>query len=105
VTNQTFASVTDFVDREHDSWLGIVIVVADGYTPRNELRIVVTEWEVVGLHWVIIDGSAHDVILADGALSEVFDAKQGNRADACPRRQGQNKGSSTNFEKVTDSHF
>jgi hypothetical protein len=72
--NQALTSMTNFVHREHDSWLGIVVVVANGYTPRNEFCIVVANGEVAGLHWIIIDGSTHDVILADGELCEVFDA-------------------------------
>jgi len=62
----------NFVNSQHNARLSVVIVVANGNTPRNELGVFVARWEVALLEGVIVNRSAHGASLTDYELGDVL---------------------------------
>ena len=76
VANEAFARMSNFVNSQHNSRLGVVVVVANGNTPLDEFGVFVARWKVALLKWVVVNRSAHWASLTDCELGDVLHSEQ-----------------------------
>ena len=76
MADHAFASMSNFINRQHNARLGVVVIVANGNTPGNEFGVFVACWKVAVLERVIVNRSALGASLTDCELGDVLHSEQ-----------------------------